>query len=138
MIIMNKISSYGPILVRVAMSLVFLWFGANQLMHAASWTSVVPGWAAAAFGGASTVVLLNGWFEIVAGLMLLAGFHTRVIALLLGLHLIGIAGGFGLSALGVRDWGLCLATLSIFFTGPDIWCIDRKLSRDFAPIQSSL
>lgn len=131
----HRLSSYGPVLLRVAMSLVFLWFGTNQLIHTASWTGVVPSFVAGIFGSASTVVLLNGWFEIVAGLMLIVGFHTRIVSLLLGLHLIGIAGGFGLSAIGVRDWGLCLATLSIFFNGPDMWCVDLKLGRrDFAAI----
>jgi uncharacterized membrane protein YphA (DoxX/SURF4 family) len=131
---MKNISSYGPVLLRVAMSLVFLWFSTNQFMHPSVWVGVVPVWAASLVGGTQTVVFLNAWFELIAGLMLLIGFHTRIVALLLGLHLIGIAGGFGLSAIGVRDWGLCLATLSIFFNGVDMWCFDRRFHRDFEAI----
>lgn len=130
----RNLSSYGPVLLRIGMSLVFLWFGTNQFMQTSSWTGIVPEWAGGVFGSATTVVLLNAWFEVVAGILLLVGFHTRIIALLLGLHLIGIASGFGLSAIGVRDWGLCLATLSIFFNGYDMWCVDRKFGSDFASI----
>ena len=130
----HKLSAYGPVLLRIGMSLVFLWFGTNQFLHTAMWTGVVPAWAAGLFGSASTVVILNAWFEVVAGILLLVGFHTRVVALLLGLHLISIAGGFGLSAIGVRDWGLCLATLAIFFNGYDMWCVDKKFGGDFAAI----
>ena len=130
----KNLSAYGPVLLRIAMSLVFLWFGANQFLHTPMWTGVVPDWVASLTGSATMVVCLNAWFEIVAGLLLLVGFHTRIVALLLGLHLIGIAGGFGLSAIGVRDWGLCLATLSVFFNGYDMWCVDRRFGSDFAAI----
>jgi uncharacterized membrane protein YphA (DoxX/SURF4 family) len=130
----RNLSAYGPVLLRVAMSLVFLWFSTNQFMHPASWVGVVPGWASGLFGSATTVVFLNAWFEIVAGILLIVGFHTRVVALLLALHLVSIAGGFGLSAIGVRDWGLCLATLAIFFNGYDMWCVDKRFRSDFASI----
>ncbi|MCX6716106.1 MAG: DoxX family protein [Candidatus Taylorbacteria bacterium] len=124
---MNRLKSYAPVLVRVALSLVFLWFGYNQLAHPDMWIKIVPAWAGGIFGSAAIVVTINGWFEIVAGLLLIAGIQVRIVSLLLGLHLISIASGFGLSAIGIRDWGLCLATFSIFLNGPDIWSLDSTL-----------
>jgi uncharacterized membrane protein YphA (DoxX/SURF4 family) len=128
---MNSYSRYAPVIVRIGMSLVFLWFGTNQLMHPTMWAGVVPAWVSAMTpGGASTVVHINGWFEIVAGLCLVVGFQVRLVALLLGLHLLGIASSFGVnSPIGVRDFGLTIATLSIFFAGADVWSVDKKMMR---------
>ncbi len=123
---MNKYSSYAPAIVRIGMSLVFLWFGSNQLMDASRWVALVPEWVAQIVGSATLLVHMNGWFEIVAGLCLLVGFQVRIVSLLLGLHLIGIASGFGLTAVGVRDFGLSIATFSIFFAGYDRLSLDKK------------
>ncbi len=123
----NNRSSYAPVIVRIAMSLVFLWFGINQLSAAGNWIGLVPGWVANLLGGAVTVVRLNGWFEVVAGICLLVGFQLRIVALLLGLHLLGIASSLGFSAIGVRDFGLTLATFSICFAGPDRVAVDSCL-----------
>lgn len=122
----NALSKYGPILLRVGLCLVFLWFGSNQLMHPENWVRIVPAWAASIFGSAETTVHINGYVEIILSLILLAGIQVRVVAFILGLHLIGIASTFGLSPTGVRDWGLCLASFSVFLNGADAWCLDRK------------
>jgi len=122
---MEKYSKYAPAMVRIGMSLVFLWFGWNQLTNTEMWLGVVPE-SIANFVGAKLVVLLNGWFEIVAGLCLLVGFQTRVVALLLALHLFGIAFSFGWHPIGIRDFGLAIATLSIFFAGADVCCWERR------------
>ncbi len=122
---MNKLSKYAPAIVRIGMGLVFIYFGTNQLMHPSSWTGFVPV-AIPSLLGMSTIkfVLMNGWFEIVAGCCLLVGFQVRAVGLLLGLHLIGISLSIGFTALGVRDLGLSAATISIFFAGADAWCVD--------------
>lgn len=122
---MEKHSIHGPAIVRIGMSLVFLWFGVNQWLHPSMWMGLVPHWISAIVS-ASVVVHTNGLFEILAGLCLLVGFQIRIVAILLCLHLIGIASTFGLSATGVRDFGLAIATLSIFFTGMDVWSVDTK------------
>ncbi len=124
---MNKYSHLGPAILRIGMALVFLYFGTSQLMSAAKWIGFVPHFVTAMVGGnAVLLVHINGIFELIAGLCLLVGFQVRTVALLLGLHLIGIAGSIGWSPLGVRDYGLAIATLSIFVGGADLWCVDRK------------
>lgn len=127
---MNRITFLAPIIVRIGMALVFLWFGWNQIMNPSLWTGYVPGSVASLLNGNSTLlVLLNGWFEIVAGAALLVGLQVRLVSLLLGLHLIAISSSLGISAIGVRDIGLSLATLSIFFAGPDRISLDWKFLR---------
>lgn len=123
----HKLSPFAPVILRLATSLVFLWFGANQLMNPSQWTSFVPSWAN--FISANLLVSLNGFMEVVLGFTLLLGFQVRSVALILGLHLLVIAGSVGWNAIGVRDFGLSLATLSIVFDGPDMWSIDTKLSK---------
>lgn len=107
------------------MAAVFLCFSYYQFSNPSIWTDFVPTWVAALVAGnAVLLVLLNAWFELVAGLCLLFGFQTRTVALLLSLHLFFIAGSIGLNSLGVRDFGLAIATLSIFFNGFDRISLD--------------
>lgn len=122
--------SWAPAVVRVGLSLVFLWFGSQQLMHTESWVGIVPDWAASLSGmSASTLVLLNGGFEVIFGLAMLVGFFTRTAALLLALHMFQIVSIVGYNDIGVRDFGLAMATLSVFLHGMDKLCLDARLSR---------
>ncbi len=131
---MEKYSKYAPVVLRIAISLVFLYFGTSQLMNASKWIGFMPDFVSAMFGGnAVLLVHINGVFEVIAGLCLIVGFQTRIVALLLGLHLIGIASSIGFSPLGVRDFGLSFATLSIFLNGADVWCLDEKMKSRTSP-----
>ena len=118
----------APIILRIAISLVFLWFGSQQLMNPQPWTRLVPD-AAIAMTGLSPIafILFNGSFEIVFGLCLLFGFFTRATALVLGVHLFLITLSLGLTAIGIRDFGLSLATISIFFHGMDQFSLDWRI-----------
>ena len=104
-------------ILRLGMTFVFAWFGASQLVNASAWTSVVPGWATGFGMNAVTIVHLNGVFEIIAALLMGMGFWIRPVAALLALHLFVIATSLGLSAIGIRDFGLSFATLSIALRG---------------------
>ncbi|MFZ3019943.1 MAG: DoxX family protein [Minisyncoccia bacterium] len=122
---MNNTQKWASVLLRVAMALVFIWFGTQQLMRPEQWTSFIP--AFINFIPAIKMVVLNGWFEVVFGVALLIGFYTRLTSFLLALHLLGIAFTVGLNALGVRDFGLALATFSIFLNGADFLSLDNKI-----------
>ncbi|MGC9605148.1 MAG: DoxX family protein [Minisyncoccia bacterium] len=122
----SKIQPYGAVILRLGMGLVFVCFSYYQFRNPSMWTSFVPQSVSGLLGGNATMlVLLNAWFELVAGLMLIAGFQVRTVSLLLAAHLFGIAGTIGISPLGVRDLGLSIATFSVFLAGPDIWSLDR-------------
>ncbi len=111
-----KSQKIGITVLRIALAFVFLWFGFSQLSNAAMWTGFVPQFATK-FLDAGTLVLLNGVFEIICGTMLAFGIWTRIVALVLGLHLILISGSLGFSAIGVRDFGLAFATLALALMG---------------------
>ena len=119
---------YAPVVLRVGLSLVFLWFGSQQLLHTGAWTGLIPEWTLSLSGlNATTLVHFNGAFEIVFGICLLAGYFTRMSALLLALHLLGIIANVGYTPIGVRDFGLLMATIAVFLYGIDSWCFDKFL-----------
>lgn len=126
---MNNLKSYAPNILRVGMSLVILWFGSQQLLHPAMWTGFLPDWVSSLPLTPITFIYLNGWLEIVAGILLFLGFFTRIVGTILALHLLGIVFSVGYTAVGVRDFGLTIALISIVLNGEDSWSLDRKLVR---------
>jgi len=124
-------SPYAPAVLRVGISLVFLWFAFQQLTNTDAWTGFVPDLAVSLSGlSAETLVLLNGAFEMVAGLALITGFYTRLAAALLSLHMFHIIFVVGYSAISVRDFGIAIAALSIALAEADRWTIDRLLENN--------
>ena len=123
----KPLAEYAPLVLRLGMAGVFAWFGASQLMGTHQWTSMVPEWAMGMSGlSASTIVRLNGGFEILATLPLVVGVWTRWVALVLFVHLLVIASDIGMTPIGVRDLGLCVATLAIALYGDDQWCLTYR------------
>jgi len=91
--------------------------------------------------GLSAVILVkvNAWFELIFGLALFFGIYTRFVSLLLALHLANIAYVVGYNPTGVRDFGLMIATLSIFLSGSgplsvDEWLKDKKSRNDLGVV----
>ena len=126
--IIHMLKTLNPTAItRIGMAIVFLWFGVDQLRHVESYVFFLPEWISVLPMSEAAFVKLNGWFEIVAGLLLVAGLQTRIIAALLGLHLLGIAWSIG-DAIGVRDFGLAVATLGIAIGAPDAWSLDARMA----------
>ena len=124
---MPRYQSYAPVVLRLGLVFVFAWFGTSQIMNPREWTALVPSWALSISGmGALTIVHLNGYFEVVAAILLALGLFVRPIAVLLFIHLAVIASHFGLSPIGVRDIGLSLATLSLALFGADEYCLSHR------------
>lgn len=119
---------YGKVILRISLSLVFLFFGISQIYNPALWTGFVPSFVSSIITP-GTAILINGFVEIFFGLLLIFGLYTRFSSLILGLHLFGIAFSIGFNPLGIRDFGLALATLSIFFSEPDKLCLDEVVLR---------
>lgn len=116
---MNKKTLFGIAILRFAFIAVFAWFGASQISNPGQWISLIPSFIAGITPGAAhTFVLINGWTEIVFALLLALDVFTPVVALLGGLHLVGIAIDVGLTSIGVRDIGL---SLSLFALATQTW-----------------
>lgn len=123
-----KFAAYAPAVVRVGMSLVFIWFGSSQLGDVQAWTPWLPDWTAALPISAEALVRLNGTFEVLFGILLFLGLYVRPVALLLALHMFQIAMTVGYGEIGVRDFGLAMATASIFLRGADSLTLDSFLA----------
>jgi uncharacterized membrane protein YphA (DoxX/SURF4 family) len=119
---MNK---YSATVLRIGIALVFLWFGTQQIIDPSVWTSYIPEGIVGIFSlSAVKLVYLNGLFEIIFASALLLGYFTRFSALLLALHMLDITYIVGFDAIGVRDFGLAVATIVIFMQGADKFSLD--------------
>ena len=111
------------------MSLVFLYFGFNQFISPDEWAGFVPD-SALVFGlSAKTLVLFNAVLELALGFILLLGIYVRFASLILSLHLVVIASSLGFNDLGVRDFGLAVATFVVFLNGEDQLCLHKKFRK---------
>ena len=118
---------YSLPLLRIALSIVFLYFGYQQITDGAAWTGFVPVFATQFGLAALQLVSMNAILELVLGTFLFIGLYTRFSALILSLHLFGISFSLGLNPLGMRDFGLACATFAIFLAGADEFCLDSHL-----------
>ena len=137
----KKWQPYSISLVRIGLAIVFLWFGINQLLFPSTFMGYVPSWAIQGGGGmmgnmihnmimviphpATSLLYFNGIIEIMFGIMMLFGIYTRLSAVVLAIHLVIITISLGYNDVAVRDFGLALATASIFLHGPDRLCLDK-------------
>lgn len=124
-----KMKKYAPVVLRIGISFVVLWFGWQQIMSASHWVGLLPQWTASLPFTPTTLIHMNGWFEIITGLMLLLGLYTRIVAFLLTLHLFNIAYTLGYGSIAVRDFGLALSALSIFLEGPSELSLDLRFAK---------
>lgn len=121
----KDIQKYVPILTRLAISFVVLWFGINQLINPENFMGYLPEFLLQG-DYAQTLVIFNGLFELIFGVLLAIGLFVRPVALILSIHLLSIVVALGYNDIAVRDFGLALVTCSIFLGGADQWCLDYR------------
>jgi uncharacterized membrane protein YphA (DoxX/SURF4 family) len=113
----KDLKPYAPIVIRYGISLVFIWFGLNQIFNTSSFLGYLPSWAN--FLPPKTLIILHGIFEALMGLLLLLGLFTRTIAILLSLNLLNTIINLGYNEIMIRDIGLLAALISIILYGKD-------------------
>ncbi|MBM3232674.1 DoxX family protein [Candidatus Pacearchaeota archaeon] len=133
---LDKAKSTAPVILRIGLSLVFLWFGINQLLYPLNWIGWVPGFASSTIDP-FTIVFVNGISEIVFGVLLLIGLYTRIASFLLALHMLGITLSVGWNEIGVRDFGILMALISVFLHGADDYCLDKKLRKNRSIVKAN-
>ena len=113
---MNDISSR---ILRFSMAGIFLWFGIQQLTDPSSWVFFLPEWMGYIPVPGAMIVQINGLFEIVSAALLVMGVFVRPLAVILGVHLLGIA-ITTMGAIGVRDAGLAAAMFALAASAPGV------------------
>ena len=126
---MPKLDYFVPVVLRFGLAVVFAWFGAKQLIDPSTWTAFVPAFTTNPWISAESIILLNGWMEVVGAALLVTGLWTRPVALILGLHMLFIALDTG-GAIGMRDFGITTACIALALSTPDGWTLDDKFSLD--------
>jgi uncharacterized membrane protein YphA (DoxX/SURF4 family) len=107
----GRYSSYAPVVLRIGIAFVFIWFGLNGLTHTDTWVRLVPEWALA-IAPAATLVKIHGLVELVFGIFLAFGIYARVSATILLLsivHTLTLISG----SIFIRDAGLAIALVSL-------------------------
>ncbi|MEX0916790.1 MAG: DoxX family membrane protein [Candidatus Spechtbacterales bacterium] len=126
----DRYSRFAPLAVRVGVGLVLLWFSTTQLMDPKPWSNIIPAYATGLTGlSAITIVQLNAVFELVLSVALIAGVYTRWAGLLATLHIAQITVMLGYNAIGVRDFGLTMASLAVFLRGDDEFSVTNLFSK---------
>jgi uncharacterized membrane protein YphA (DoxX/SURF4 family) len=124
----DKMKENAPVVLRIGLSLVFLWFGLTNLFNPEALVGYLSPVIRSLIPFApTTFMILTGVFEVVFGILLLLGLFTRLAALLFTVHVIGVAISLGYNDIAIRDIGLAVAAFTVFLHGRDKLCLDNKL-----------
>ncbi len=108
----DRMHDYSPLVLRLGVAFVFIWFGWSGISNTDMWTSLVPTWALA-IAPATTLVWLHGMFELIFGLLLFAGIWTRGVAFFLLLSLIQTLTLLSWGPVMVRDIAIMIVLLAV-------------------------
>jgi len=120
---------YSTLILRIGISLVILYFSSQQFTNPSSWISFLPSWTESIPISQIKFIYLNASFELIFGLMLLAGFYTRIVATLLAFNILCIVISIGYNPTGVRDFVIFIALTSIALNEKSSWSLDELLSK---------
>ena len=80
----DNLKKFSPALLRIGISMVFLWFGFSQIKNPEAWTRMMPEYVQSLVPiSPNTLIYMNGTFEIILAILLLLGIYTRASSLLL-------------------------------------------------------
>ena len=112
--IKNNMQTWSFIILRIGIGLVIIYFGLQQVSDPSGWIAYLPAWVKILPISEMNFIYLNGYFELIFGTLLVLGFYTKIISFLLSLHLLSIVYTVGYNEIGVRDFGIFIALVSIF------------------------
>ncbi|MEK6898578.1 MAG: DoxX family membrane protein [Nanoarchaeota archaeon] len=125
-----NLEKYSYPLLSISLAVVFLYFGFSQISSPDDWAELVPDFLTGVILTANNWVIFNGILELTFGIFLLIGLYSRFSALILGIHLLFIAFSIGFNPVGIRDFGLAMATIALFLMnkkyGVDFWVANGK------------
>jgi len=104
---------YGKLIIRIALFIVFSWFGINQLLNPIAWSTLIPKFLPSNI----YLIYINAFIDLTLGILILLGGYLKIVSIIGFLHVFSISFFvLGLNSPdGIRDLGLSLVTLSLFF-----------------------
>lgn len=109
----ERLQSLAPIVLRIGIGFVFLYFGWSGVTQPDMWAGMVPEWTNA-IATPETLVRIHGVFELVGGLLLIAGLWIGIVSGLLFLNLLHTVFLLTSGPIIVRDIGILTGLLSLF------------------------
>ena len=114
---MQSVSAAKNILI-IGLGFVFLYFGIEKFVHPSMWLLWIPDWMNGLFGLKADLWLkIIGITEIIIAVALLMPirFLQQIASIAAALHLVGILTQVGWNDVGVRDIGLLMMAVALFF-----------------------
>jgi len=106
---------YGILILRVGLGIVFLYFSFNQIFEPLRWVDLIPSFFSKVIDPV-ILIYLNGFFDFIIGTFLFLGKFLRIVSIFGFFHLLGISlFSLGFTPSGIRDFGLAMSLLSLFF-----------------------
>jgi uncharacterized membrane protein YphA (DoxX/SURF4 family) len=124
----KTINFLPPVVLRIGISLLYLWFGFSQIFNPGEWISFLPDYASLVPVSREHIVLINGLSEVFMASLILIGWKVRWVASFLAIHAFHILITVGYNAIGVRDFGILVAVVTIALNGADRWSLDSRPS----------
>jgi uncharacterized membrane protein YphA (DoxX/SURF4 family) len=121
-----KLENYSKEILRIGITLVYIWFGLSQLITPSSWIGYLPTWIYSIPIDITYFIYVNGGIEIILGILILLGFKVRILALILSLHMLLIMFHLGYNDILIRDFGILIGTFVIYLNGTDKWCLGNE------------
>ncbi len=114
---------YAYHILRIGLAVTFIWIGVMIVSNPAAWTGYIQPWARSLLPGPiEQVMFVTGIFDVIVGLVLLAGFKTWIASFLAAGHIAVVMITSGINEVTVRDIGLFAAALALAIeTCPDKW-----------------
>lgn len=120
----GTLQSYAPIVVRLALVLVFILIGIDQMIHPLEWKGFFPDFLP------DNAVQMNAFFDLLLGVWIASGFFIRFSAGLAVLHLLGVVGAIlltsGYNQILIRDLGILGMAVAVLIYGKDMWCFGKS------------
>jgi len=114
----NK-ESLGIYILRLGLSIVFLYFGIFQILDQSRWIYLIPDKFFNFYINEvlkSKLVFVNGIFDVIIALSLISGIFLKIFSILGFIHIVSITiFSLGFTPSGIRDLGLAFAILALFF-----------------------
>lgn len=115
-------------ILRIGLGLTILWFGVSQLLNPSFWIGYLPGWAfTQSFISTTTFVYLNGIFETITALFLIFNQMSRIVSILLAIHMMIIIFHLGYNDIAIRDFGIFVGFLSLIFMSENKCFLIKKI-----------
>lgn len=105
----------AKLILRLGLGFVFLYFSLNQFLFTDNWLYLLPKFFSNFFKDLKIIIYFNAFFDLFVAFSLIFNRYLKIFSFFGFLHLFFLSIYLGFNPTGVRDFGLALAMLSLYF-----------------------